>query len=292
VGKEEWTSRKERLLRTVVVVGAVCVAGICTSAAVAATHTLLPTGDAFVRAAEPTLNYGAAGALAVAGDSAVNGSGQPQGRFDTLMMFDTGDAVAAFDAAFGPASWVITAAELRVLEDGDPNNSIFNRGVGDFEVSWLDNDDWVEGPGVPRAPVVGSGNEITYNLLQTMVASSTEASLGTFSNTGLDEDHAYVLSVGSGGFLADLAAPGDVTLHLAPVSEAIGFTVGSLKLGAFEGPRLVLTAGPPVPAVSHWGLMIMTLLLGSAGAFVMHRRRPSIALVAAVRDSNKWSASE
>ena len=82
-------------------VGVGCVFGVC-SLALGAEITIAPTEDAFVRAAAPTLNYGGAGGLAVAGAEAVNASQQPQGRFDSVLKFDTAEAAAGFDLAFGP----------------------------------------------------------------------------------------------------------------------------------------------------------------------------------------------
>src|SRR5215468_12178331 len=59
-----------------------------------ATVTINPEADAFVRAAAPFGNYGGAGAIAISGPTAVNGSNQPNGAFDSPMRFPMSNAVA------------------------------------------------------------------------------------------------------------------------------------------------------------------------------------------------------
>lgn len=211
--------------------------------------TVAPVQDAFVRASQPGLNYGAAGALAVAGADAVNGGGQPQGRFDTMIQFDTAPMVGAFDTAYGPGNWQVTSAMLRVVEVGAPNNPMFNRGAGQFEILWFSEDDWVEGPGKPNAPPVGQGNEMTCSLLQSLLSSATESSLGIFVNAGADVSLEYDLALAS-TLLGDLLAGDRISLHLIPITDTIGFTFDSKdNTTASVRPQLIVTAIPE-PAVA------------------------------------------
>ena len=205
---------------------------------------LIPVEDAFVRETVPTINYGSAGALAVSGADAVNALSQPQGRYDTVMKFNTGPALAAFDAVLGPGNWSITRSELVVTEVGNPFNLIFNRGLGDFEVFWLSDDTWVEGPGSPLSlpPHVGVGNEMTWDLMQTILGAASQSSLGAFSNQLLDGTRVYDLSL-TPAFLTDILAGGDVTMHLTPLTTTLGFTFfGKDFFTATSKPRLVLFA--------------------------------------------------
>ncbi len=205
---------------------------------------ITPVHDAFVRASQPGLNYGAAGALAVAGADAVNGSGQPQGRFDTMIQFDAAPMVGAFETAYGPGNWQITSAKLRVVEVGAPNNPMFNRGSGQFEILWFSEDDWVEGPGKPNAPPVGQGNEMTYALLQFLLSSATESSLGIFVNAGADVSLEYDLALAP-ALLGDLLVGDRISLHLIPITDTIGFTLNSKDNTTVSvRPQLIVTAIP------------------------------------------------
>src|SRR5262245_17605680 len=96
-----------------------------------------PAEDAFIREAAPTNNYGRAGSLSVGGVSATNGFGVLGGRADSLVRFRLGDVVALLDTMFGNHDWFVAGASLRLYEMGAPNNALFSRGVGAFEIRWL-----------------------------------------------------------------------------------------------------------------------------------------------------------
>src|SRR5258707_1047253 len=57
--------------------------------------------DAFVRSADPTHNYGGAGALSVSGTIATNASGAQMGSLDSFMRFDISSSFAQFNTTFG-----------------------------------------------------------------------------------------------------------------------------------------------------------------------------------------------
>src|SRR5215469_8689621 len=67
------------------------------AAAQTAVISTVPDADAFVWSTAPTSNYGAAGALAVSGSNAVNGSGVQMGLFDSLVRFPMSNVVSTFD---------------------------------------------------------------------------------------------------------------------------------------------------------------------------------------------------
>ena len=131
---------------------------VCTASAL--TIDLNPDADAFVRSADPTHNYGAAGADSVSGSTAVNGSGQQMGLLDGFLRFSLGPTIGQFNSTFGTGGWTITGISLQLTETAAPNNSIFNRGQGQFEVRWLNSDSLTEGTGTPMAPTTDG---IVYN---------------------------------------------------------------------------------------------------------------------------------
>src|SRR5262245_15092100 len=90
--------------------------------------SVTPVADAFVRSLAPASNYGGAGAIAVSGSAAINGAGQQNGLFDSLIRFPMSNIVASADTAFGSNEWIITQASLHLVEVGAPVSSIFNRG--------------------------------------------------------------------------------------------------------------------------------------------------------------------
>ncbi len=225
-----------------------------------------PFQDAFVRELAPTLGYGAAGALAVGGVNSVNVLGQPRGRFDSVMQFETAPAVQAFDTAFGAGGWTITGVTLRLVEDAAPNNAVFPHGLGTFEVRWLSNDNWVQGAGTAGMPSVAGGDEMSWNYLQSLLAlpETTEASLGTFANTLVTEPHFFDLAA-EAGFVSDIAAGGSLSLHLQPVSNTVGFVFNSGDFPVAANRPMLFVTAVPEPA----GL----ILLCTAMLLVPRRRR-------------------
>src|SRR6202046_1604730 len=89
------------------------------------TVTNNPAIDAFVRSADPTHNYGAAGALAVSGSIATNSASINNGLLDSFLQFNVSSAVSSFNTAFGVGQWTITGITLGVTAMA-PNNPVFN----------------------------------------------------------------------------------------------------------------------------------------------------------------------
>lgn len=212
-----------------------------------ATVTVVPEADAFVRFADPSNNYGGAGAIAVSGPASVNAANQQNGAFDSLIRFSMSNGVASLDSALGTHDWLVLRASLTLTEMGAPPSPIFNRGVGIFEIRWLASDSWIEGTGIPVAPTT---NGVVWNDLSSLLNPSLDISLGQFINSGADGRLSFVLFL-KDPFLSDIHGGGRVTLYLTAVSPQIGFTADSrsfVSLGDF--PILEISAVPnPHPRI-------------------------------------------
>jgi len=201
--------------------------------------SVTPSADAFVRSLAPGNNYGAAGALSVSGSEAVNGSGQTNGLFDTLIRFPMSNVVAAAAAAFGTSGWVVAGATLTLNEVAAPNNPIFDRGVGAFEIRWIASDTWVEGTGKPTTPTMDG---VAYQDLSSVLNAASDASLGSFTNSGMDGPVSFTLPL-AGGLVSNVLAGADVNLYLTAASDSVGFTFNSKDFtGTNAWPVLTITA--------------------------------------------------
>ncbi|MDB6068652.1 MAG: hypothetical protein JWR26_4860 [Pedosphaera sp.] len=212
----------------------------------AALFTNSASADSFVRAAAPSLNYGGAGSLSVSGLSAVNGSGVTNGAFDSFIRFNTAAMVANFNALFGTNDWVINGATLRVVEIGAPANTLFNRGVGSFEIRWIANDAWTEGTGTPTAPTT---NGICFTNEAALLNSSTDASLGIFTNAGIDTTLSFPPSLPT-ALVNDLGAGGEAGLYLTAVDAGIGFTMDSRSFVTNSARAVLEISAVPRPGIA------------------------------------------
>ena len=198
--------------------------------------------DAFVRSMAPDENYGGAGALSVSGSAALNVNGEQMGTLDTFIRFDLTDLVQQLDLLFGSHEWTIESVELTVEEQGAPNNPIFNRGVGRFEVRWTAADAWQEGTGNPRVPTTDG---VVYNDEPSLLDDQTDVPVGVFANAGADGERVFALTP-AGAFVDDIKAGGGVSLFLTAVDETVGFTfLARDNSGGVYAPRLAVTASPP-----------------------------------------------
>lgn len=207
-----------------------------------------PTADAFVWSSAPANNYGAAGALSVSGSAAVNGVGQQNGLFDTLIRFALADVAASFNGSLGTNEWVVTGATLVLNEVGAPNNSVFNRGVGAFEVRWIASDSWVEGSGTPMAPTTVG---VVYDDLGSVLNSAADTTLGWFTNGGVSGTISFPLEL-AGPLVSDIVAGADVNLYLTAAGASVGFTFNSRNFSsAGAWPSLQVSAvAKPLPTIS------------------------------------------
>jgi hypothetical protein len=202
--------------------------------------------DSFVRSNAPTLNYGGAGSLSVSGPTATNGSGVANGASDSFIRFNTAAMVTNFNALFGANNWDVSGAKLRVTEMGAPANTIFNRGVGGFEIRWLANDNWTEGTGNPNTPTTTG---IRYSDESGLLTPGTDASLGRFNNTGADGTLSFPLALAA-VFVSDLKAGGEVGFFLTATNAATGFTFNARSFGTVSARPFLEISAVPRPGIS------------------------------------------
>jgi len=213
----------------------------------AQTISLNPISDAFVSGANPTSNYGGAGALALSATDSANGA------FDTVMQFNVASA----------SGLSIQSITLQ-LTSASPNNPIFNgQAAGNFSVIWMDNSSWTEGTGMPNSP---GSTGITFDTLPNYLDASDE-SLGTFSFAGgTSGANTYTLQI-PGGFLNAVTGGGDVSLELAPADNNVSYLFNSRSFGTTSArPLLTVTA---VPEPANWWMAT----LGLPVAFAFARRQ-------------------
>ena len=119
-----------------------------------------------------------------------------------------------------------------------PNNGIFNASAaGQFAVTWMQNDTWTEGVGIPMAP---DNKGITFNSLPTFL-SANDQPLGTFSFDGSTAGRtSYSLTLAS-GLADDLAAGGPTSFLLAAADATMS--------GLFNSRSFKTVASRPVLAI-------------------------------------------
>jgi hypothetical protein len=223
----------------------------------AAIYTNSPDADAFVRAAAPTSNYGGAGALSVSGANATNSLGTANGVFDSFIRFNTAAMVSNFNTLFGTNNWVINGATLQVTETATPNNNIFNRGIGGFQIRWIANDNWTEGTGMPNSPTT---NGITYDTESSLLNPATDANLGSYTNTDLSTQLNLTLALTT-NFAIDLKAGGEVSFYLTALDPNIGFTFNSRSFPTVSARPYLNVSAVPQPAVTSVALSQSTVVL-------------------------------
>lgn len=205
----------------------------------------ITNGDAFVTTG-PTgnlsgNNYGGAGAWAVAA------SGSAKGSFASVMRFDTAEAKASFDEAYGAGGWRLDSAVLR-LTTTMANNPIFNVSVpGQVVVQWIPDDSWVEGTGNPNNP---SSTGLNWDHFAPLLTGAEPAGLLTVTNTGdgVTADYPVVIS---SGLRSDVTAGGSAGFAFTPGNAAVAVLFNSRSFGtASRNPSLILSAVPLLPEIT------------------------------------------
>jgi hypothetical protein len=223
--------------------------------------------DAFV-ATGPTGNlsgdnFGAAGSLTVeAGDL-------PQGEFQTVIEFNSAGAATLFNSEYGVGNWTVSSVALELTASAH-GNAIFNAtAAGQFGVSLMRNNSWIEGTGTGGAPTTDG---ISYNSLEnTYINTSTDQGLGVFqfvggsSGTGL-----YNLGLTS-GLTGDVAAGSDLSLRLFPADNNVSYLFNS-RMASSGQPELVITA---VPEPDLFALSVAA----GVGYFICRRKRLGLRLI-------------
>ena len=219
----------------------------------AATISVTPEADTFVRSSAPASNYGGAGAISVSGAAAVNANHQQTGLSDSLIRFPMSNVVASLDTGLGAHDWIVLRAALHLTEMANPPSPIFNRGVGAFEIRWIAVDDWIEGTGIPVTPTTDG---VAWQDLPFLLNPATDVSLGQFTNSGIDSALAFELALKE-PFLSDLRSGTRVTLYLTAASPQIGFTADSRSFVLLSAlPSLEIVAAPnPHPQIDRIELL-------------------------------------
>ena len=182
-------------------------AGLAATPVFAALFTLEPSADAFVTTGPfgnlRANNYGGAGALGV------SAPGHSAGEFQSVLRFNFAGARSSFDSQFGAGQWVVQAVQLQLAE-ATPGNSTFNaNSAGQFHISWMQSDSWLEGTGRPSLPTTDG---VTFSTLPGFI-SAQDQDLGTFSFPGGSGITArYLLGLGS-GLTAEILAGADADLR-------------------------------------------------------------------------------
>jgi hypothetical protein len=225
---------------------------------------LNPTQDAFVTQDNPTENFGAAGALAVAS------SNLSKGEFDSVIEFNLASAISTFNSTYGAGLWTIQSITLQLFNT-TPNNAIFNspNASGSFTLNWMESvtggNNWTEGSGTPANQPNSTG--ITYNTLPNYQNAADEP-LGTYSYTAATTGSMTETLGLPAGFLGSVMAGNLISLDALPVQASnIASIVDSENFGtAADRPVLAVTAVPEPGAVG---------LLFAGSIFGLWRRRRS-----------------
>ena len=212
----------------------------------AATISVSPLADTFVSSANPTSNYGGAGALAV------SGTGTAKAEFQTLLRFNTLAAKNSFDSTFAGSDWHIQSATL-VLTSASANNALFNaNAAGTLRIDWMSNDGWTEGTGGPSSPTTDG---LTYSMLPALLSGS-DALLGSFSYNGSSSGAKLFTLNNASSFVSDITGGNDVTLRVYAGDSTVSSVSNSRNFPtASAQPVLMLTAVPE----PHAALLVMAL---------------------------------
>lgn len=217
---------------------------------------LNPSADTFItdgslNGVSPTGNYGALGAISMAGSASGNG-----GQYIALLKFNLSSAVSRFDATYGAGQWSLSGATLQLAgnfatQGAVPNNARFPAiNGGPFSIDWFSNDAWTE-------------TGVTYN---SFTAGATQ-SLGNFSYVppGNNVPVVWALDL-AGHFVADVSGGGDVSMQLSPGNSTVSYLFNPRTYNtAANWPVLSVTA---VPEPSTLALVII-----SGAALTVARRR-------------------
>jgi hypothetical protein len=124
------------------------------------------------------------------------------------------------------------------------NNAIFNNiAAGQFNVSLMQNNSWVEGTGTGGIP---SNDGISFSTLQsTFINNATDQGLGTFSFAGGSSGTAnYSLGLTS-GLIGDLLQGNQASMRLSAADDVVSYLFSSRSGGTTSTrPTLVIDVVP------------------------------------------------
>jgi len=175
-------------------------------------------------------NFGGSGSMSVAAVTAA----QEKGEFDSLLKYD-------FSSLSGLTVTNMTLT-LNLSCGNSGGYSIFNTygSTGYFDISWFSSS-WVEGVDAAHTGTYTSG--ITYDSLQTLLASDPATYLQTFYFDNVAGSHTFALDLTSGNYSSLLSAitAGDTITLLLTASD--GSSV-SFNLTGNNNAYMTITAIP------------------------------------------------
>ena len=203
-------------------------------------------------------NYGGGGALALAAGSL------PLGEFQSVLQFHLAGARSSFDAQFGAGQWTVQSVTLQ-LTASPHNNAIYNNiAAGQFNISLMQNNSWVEGTGTASIPTTDG---ISFNSLQsTYVNNANDQALGTFSfGGGSSGANSYTLGLTT-GLIADLLNGDDLSLRLNAADDNVSYLFSSRANGTSASrPTLIINAIPEPGSLAFCVIGLATLWLRRKG---------------------------
>ena len=205
-------------------------------------------------------NYGGGGSLTFATP------GVDAGEAQSVLQFNLGGAVSAFNAQFGAGQWSIDSVRLQFTA-APANNAIFNSpAAGGFGISWMQNDSWQEGTGTPASP---GTTGITFSSLQSTFIGANDENLGTFSFDGATSGaHAYTLGL-TPGFLNDVQSGNNVSLRLFANDSSVAAVFNSRNFSIVGSRPLLTVVAVPEPGT----IALATLGVILASIWKLHARR-------------------
>ncbi len=204
-----------------------------------------PIADAFLATGSATNpsgnlsagNFGGGGALVIAAPNLANG------EFQTVLKFDLSGTTSAFNAEFGIGQWTIQSVTLQ-LTASPHGNPIYNPvSAGNFNVSLMQNNSWVEGTGNASSP---TSDGISYNTLQsTYIDNAVDQALGTFNYNGATSGATDAALTLTPGIIADLEAGSDLSLRLFAADNAVSYLFSSRMDSSIPSrPELIIDVIP------------------------------------------------
>jgi hypothetical protein len=220
-----------------------------------ATFTSQAIADAYVTTgADGSLsssNFGAAGALAV------SASGLPQGEFQSVIKFSLAGATSSFNTQFGAGQWMIDSVTLQ-LTAAPHGNSIFNNvAAGQFAVSLMQNNSWVEGAGNGGTP---TSDGISFDSLEnTYINNALDQPLGVYEFGGNTIGaNSYTLGLSS-QLVADALSGGNVSLRLFAADSNVSYLFDSRTGGSTAFHPMITVDASVVPETGSVSLCAAAL---------------------------------
>jgi len=195
------------------------------------------------------LNFGGAGALAVAPASSA------KGEFQSVIGFNLSNSVAVFDSVCGSRNWRVTGMALELSSNYgvagvQPNNPLFNViSGGQFVIEWLADAAWVEGTGTPNLPTTDG---ISYSGLPVLLAQAREAlCTNTYAPPGNNVHVTWPLPLTT-NLVGGVHGGGDVNFRFYAADQQVGYLFNSHSYGRGNEPLMVVTAAEKPPVIL-WG---------------------------------------